>query len=304
MRHILVVPLLLLVAGATACSTTPPTITPAPDAAAGHEAATLDPSAEQVTVDVLNSQVAVGLERVGFDMTDAQGMPADTGSDVDLVFYKVSELEPGQNRLQRAASGKALYFGEQLPHGGNWVVYNDFDSSGLWYFDVTVTGGDGTISQGRGEVDVSGRIDTPRLGQQAPTTDTPRLGVGVELADLTTDPKPIEVLYEMSVGEALDTGKPTLVYFGSPEHCDTDDCAATLLQVQKIMRQQGEAMNIIHIESRDLADPEQLSATAVAWGLPSDPWTFLFDGRGFLVARVEGPVDHIELGLLIDQMVQ
>jgi hypothetical protein len=275
------VPLLLLVAGATACSTTPPTITPAPDAAAGHEAATLDPSAEQVTVDVLNSQVAVGLERVAFDMTDAQGMPADTGSDVDLVFYKVSELEPGQNRLQRAASG-----------------------NGPWYFDVTVTGGDGTISQGRGEVDVSGRIDTPRLGQQAPTTDTPRLGVGVELADLTTDPKPIEVLYEMSVGEALDTGKPTLVYFGSPEHCDTDDCAATLLQVQKIMRQQGEAMNIIHIESRDLADPEQLSATAVAWGLPSDPWTFLFDGRGFLVARVEGPVDHIELGLLIDQMVQ
>ncbi|MFN2251294.1 MAG: TlpA family protein disulfide reductase, partial [Anaerolineae bacterium] len=151
---------------------------------------------------------------------------------------------------------------------------------------------------------VAGRIDTPRLGQTPPTTDTPKLTDGAALADLTSDPDPDEALYQMTVGEAIESGKPTLVLFASPGHCANEDCAATLAAVRRIARQKAGELNVIHIESRDLADPTQMSATAKAWGLPSEPWTFLFDNRGFLVARVEGPVEQVELGLLIDQMVK
>jgi hypothetical protein len=303
MRALIIALILFISVGTAACNASPPTITPAPDEGAVLDDATLEPGAEEMTVDVRNSQVAVGLERIAFDLADASGAPVNTPGEADIVFYKLSEIQPGANQLQRSASGKALYFGESMPHGGSWVVYNDFDTSGPWAFDVSLTGDDGTVSQGRGRLEVAGRIDTPRLGQQPPTTDTPKLGDGVELAGLTTDPKPVEALYEMTVGEALASGKPTMVHFGSPAHCETDDCAATLLQVQKIGRQQGDNMNIIHIESRDLEDPTQLSQTALEWGLPSEPWTFLFDDRGFLVARVEGPIENVELGLLIKQML-
>lgn len=298
----LVLALTLVAVVVSGCTNTPPTITPAPVAGDPESAATVDPNAESLTLEVLNSEVALGLERVSFTMTDADGLPFGSGADVDVSFYKVSEPAAGQEELQKAASGKALYFGEALPGGGAWVVYNDFDSSGRWVFDVTARSGS-RLGQGRGSLEVAGTTDAPRIGAAAPTTDTPRLEEGTDLDALTSDASPVEALYTMSLADAFASGQPTVVLFASPAHCATDDCRATLEEVKKLLGQRGSSMNFLHIESRDLDEPDQLSETAAAWGLASDLWTFVFDERGFVAARAEGPIDSVELGLLIDEFV-
>lgn len=300
--------LLLLVTTAVtvalvACAGTPPTITPSAQESESSGAATKDPSAEEITVDVHNTQLALGLERVAFSLTDASGQPVSTDSELEVIFYKVSEPKEGQEQLQRSASGGAVYFGKGMPHGGSWVVYNDFDSSGEWILDVTASSG-GWKGQGRASMDVAGRTSTPRIGAKAPSTDTPYLHEGVTLEDLTSDDAPVQALYKMSLAEALQTGKPTALLFASPAHCDSDDCRATLAEFKKVLGQRGGSMNFIHVESKDLKQPDQQSATAEAWGLPTDLWTFLLDDKGFVLSRIEGPVDAVELGLVIDEFVK
>jgi hypothetical protein len=197
-----------------------------------------------------------------------------------------------------SASGKAIRFGDELPGGGSWVVYHDFDSSGPWSVEITATlpgGGHGT---GRARFTIQGRTQTPRVGDRPTMVDTPKLGEGVALASLTSDQAPVEALYRQSVADALASGKPSVVFFGAPASCAT--CAATLEEVKAVLAGTGSQVNFIHVESADPANPGQPTAAAKAWGVPADvPWTFVLDPSGSVMGRVEGPLSRTELDLLV-----
>jgi len=295
--------LVLLVAVLTAgCANTPPTITPAPTAAAAADAPTADPNARPLTVEVLNQDHVVGFERVAFRLLDETGTPVPSGGEVEVSFNRVSDIAPGQTLSQPVASGKAVYFGAGLPGGGAWVVYHDFDSSGPWSFDVSMTGPDGTHSTGKGSLELQGRSTVPAAGDRPPAEDTPKLSEGGALADLTSDPDPDERLYQRSVADVIQARRPAVVFFGSPQHCPTPSCATTLAEVKKVMGSLGSQVDFLHVESRDLTDPTRLSSAAQAWGLTTEPWTFILNARGGIAARVEGEIDSQELELLVKNM--
>ena len=133
--------LLVILAG---CASTPPTVTPGAEtstAAGGAPpgavdvtgAPTADPNAKPVTIELVNTEVAPGPERIIFRVKDEAGQEVTDGN-VTVGMYRL--LPDG--RASRSASGAAAYFGAGQPGGGTWAVYTEFDSSGPWGLEVDV----------------------------------------------------------------------------------------------------------------------------------------------------------------------
>jgi hypothetical protein len=288
------------------CTSAPPTITPssagdaAGDAAGetGGVAPTVDPSAERLTVTLQNAHVAMGLERLAFQVADATGGPIASSSKVEVSVSRAEEVGEGGTLLQATASGEAVRFGDELTGGGAWVVYHEFDSSGLWSMEAKATLPDGRFGSGIAKFTVEGTGLTPRVGDRPAGIETPKVGGDVPVTRISTDPSPVEALYRLSVSEALSNGKPTVVTFGSPGTCAP--CATTIEEVKAVLASQGSRVNFVHVEAVDPADPTTATAAAQAWGIPADvPWTFVFDAQGYVQGRVEGSVSRTELELLV-----
>jgi hypothetical protein len=280
------------------CSGDPPTVTPPIPTTDPGARATAPAGAVSWSVEPLNTKLGIGFERVAFRLNDGAGQPVRSGT-IDLVFYRVTS----DGATQRVATGQALYFGPTLPGGGSWVAYTEFDSSGPWVMDINGRTDDGRTGTAESQLLVSGRDGMPTYGFPPPEIETPSLADGLSLEQLSSDRSPLEMLYRQSVGEAVGQGKPALIHFGSPAHCEGDACRAAMTEIRAIATRYGERLNTVHVESRDLENPSELSEAAKAWDLPSEPWTFLFDGSGFLAVRVEGAIGNTELGLLIDRVL-
>jgi hypothetical protein len=287
---------LVLAAALAACSSLPPTITPAPSTGS-NLAPTIDPSLPKLTVDVANTQLSLGEERIAFHLHGPSGELL-TGDGIEATVKILAVRADGSEAS--VASGPALYFGSAMPGGGAWVTYSTFDSSGRWVLQVTASKPDGWQAVGRANLDVQGRTALPRVGSRPPATENPTIA-GDDASAVTSDPQPDPELYRMTVAQALDSGRPTVVFLGSPAHCDTDACSATLREIKATRAKYASRVNFIHIETRDLADPASVSPAAEEWHLPSEPWTFILDKSGLVANRIEGPIDQVELGLLLDR---
>ena len=284
--------LTLLAAGG--CTGAPPTITPPAGTPNPLATPTVNPNAQALTIEVLNTELAPGEERVIFRLKDPAGTEVTDG-DVQVAMYRL--LSDGQ--AAKAASGAAAYFGAGQPGGGEWAVYTEFDSSGPWGFEVTLNHPQLGLATGRVNVDVAARPKTPKVGERPTVTDSPV--AADDLAAITSDPEPDPALYAQTVGQVMVGGKPAVIYFGSPAHCPTQLCAASLAALKQVKAQFGDQVSFIHIETRDLKAPTQISATAQAWGLPSEPWTFVLDKAGRVNTRLEGGLDAGELSAVLMQ---
>lgn len=275
----------------------PPTITPTAPTADPQARVTAAPGARTFAMKVTTAIIGPGFDRFAFIVTDDKGQEVQNGT-VETVFYSQGATGP-----QRSAAGPALYFGRGLVGGGRWVSYTDFDISGQWSIDITVKMIDGTQGVARADFQVAGRTALLAANQSPADGDTPTAAPDA-LASVTTDPKPIAAMYATSFADAVKTHKSIVVHFSSPGRCTDAVCREALDPVKRAMPDWEKDVVFIHVESRDAADPSQLSATAKAWGLPNDPWTFVFDRRGRLYARVDGAVSAEELGLMINQALK
>ena len=282
-----------------ACSIMDPaTVTPFVPTPDRLSQVTPEASAAAFTLVPLNTQLGVGFERFAFRLLDETNTPVKQAI-VKPVFY---EGIPGGDSLREAA-GDALFFGPTLPGGGAWVLYTEFDSSGPWTIDVTIQLPDGRSAVARASVTVEGRTLLPRAGMKPPTVDTPKTD-GDDFSAFTTDPNPLEHLYRLSIADAMETGRPFIVLFASAEHCENEMCRVMMSEYRALWTAYRDRVEFIHIESRNIEQPSLLSPTASAWGIPSEPWLFMFDGRGFMQYRVEGGAERTELSLLVDRLLQ
>jgi hypothetical protein len=279
-----------------ACTGTPPTVTPVvgtPNPLASPSAVS---NAKPLTIKVLNTELAPGEERVTFRLKAPDGTDITDGT-ANVGVYRILS---GSGQAAKSASGPAAFFGSGQTGGGEWVVYSEFDSSGPWGFEVSLDHPTYGPAVGRVNIEVAARPRTPKVGDHVPSPDSPTAAAG-DLATITSDPSPDPGLYTMTVGDAAASGKPTVIYFGSPAHCSTQLCADSLAALKQVKGQFGSQVNFIHVETRDLKDPAQLSPTTAAWGLPSEPWTFVLDKAGRVNTRMEGGLDPLELQAVLQQ---
>ena len=190
-------------------------------------------------------------------------------------------------------SGDATSYSDyEVPY---WVVYPQVPSPGYWGLVGDITLPDGTRSQVQFTIEVTSTVSAPDIGQTPPASHNRTLTTEPNLAKLTSDAAPEPGLYQLTVADALKSGKSTVVTFATPAFCQSRLCAPVVNSVKAVYSDFKGRVNFIHIEVYKTFNPLVYADEMEQWHLVSEPWTFVLDKTGKVAARLGGPVSPREL---------
>ncbi len=155
--------------------------------------------------------------------------------------------------------------------------------------------------QALGNLVVRKRTAAPAVGDRAIASRNPVLRPGVDPKTVTTAEPPDRELLRTTVAAALAAKRPFVVTFSTPLFCQTRTCGPVVQVVQAVAKDwQGRGVDFIHIEVYKDNDPAKGTNRWVnEWNLPSEPFTFVVDGKGIVRARLEGAFSTAELGAAV-----
>jgi hypothetical protein len=263
------------------------------------------------------NRLAIGLLRNGSPVNDAGA----------VVKLKIFNLETSTPTVQGELA--TTYYGQGLP-AGIWVTYATFDKPGNVGIEIQAQmPGQSQPSVRRYNLDVRPVSAAPHIGQPAIATKTLTVRDVPDVKQLSSGPNPDPALYQISLDQALTNGKPTAVLFATPNFCRTATCGPSVTVLSQLQKKYGDRMNIIHSEvyRYPFGDSAKLQADGIAaaeragrsptsdelraglsdamanWNLPSEPWLFLIDAKGVIVARYEGGITSEELSPAIEHLL-
>ena len=191
-------------------------------------------------------------------------------------------------------------------HGAGDIVVNiaqvDFDSEGNWVAEIKANRNGQSIANISAVLDVhrEGQAHSVPVGWPAPRS-VHKISSDVEdLFEIDTSSMPDPHMHDITIADAVTSGKPTLIIFGTPGFCVSLTCGPTKEIVDDLYEQRKDEAHFIHIEPYDLAKArggEGLRAIPLMgeWGLYTEPWIFMIDHNGNVFAKFEGLVGPEEL---------
>jgi hypothetical protein len=207
-----------------------------------------------------------------------------------LTFF--FPIEP--SAVARGNSVTATYRWVDVKGKGIYVTRAEFDQSGMWGVEVNGDVAGRTIGPARTRFPVKVKPDTPAIGSDAPRSRnlTARDVSDIKLIDSGVVPND---MHDLTIADAIATGKPLVVVFATPGFCATQTCAPVVEEMSTLKRAIGGAANFVHVEI--YKDPKNRIPydTVTEWGLTSEPWVFLVDKRGKVAAKFEGPAPQAEV---------
>ena len=269
------------------------------------------------------SEAVVGPNRIALGLVRNGSPVNDPGAQVQLRFFDLADTGATPQ-----GETEAIYYGKGLP-AAVYVAYPTFPKAGEWGVEVTTRlSGQAEPSVSRLRLEVHEESAAPNIGEPAISTRTLTPADVPDPSYLSSGKVEDLALYQISLDQALQSGKPTALLFATPAFCRTAVCGPSLDVMRALHRQYGEQVNFIHVEVyrhpfgesfraqeelfRRLAEenraatPEErvqgLSDAMAAWHLPSEPWLFLIDAGGTIVARYEGGITEDELGPVIAKL--
>jgi len=168
-----------------------------------------------------------------------------------------------------------------------------FDREGTWTALVQVQDRSETIL-GTGQFRVRANALNRAPGMRALATQTPTVDDARGVDPICTR-DPICPMHEVTLAEAIRSGKPTVFLFGTPAFCETRTCGPNLAELLEVREQVAAGAHFIHAEVYRDDDPDTINArigspTMEAWDFRSEPWVYLIDRRGVIRHRYEGPI--------------
>lgn len=271
------------------------------------------------------SEAIAGKNRIAIGLVRDNTPLNDPAAKVHLRFFNLDATNP----QAVIAESDASYYGQGLP-AAFYVAYPTFDKPGNWGVEIQVQlPGQAQPIVSKQRLEVKQQSAVPNIGQPAISTRTPTVKDVPDVAQLSSGPNPDPAMYQVSLDQALKSGKPTALLFATPAYCRTATCGPSLEVMQSLQKTFGQQVNFIHVEvykypfdqsvklqeqavaqatkeNRELTAAEAsagLSDAMVAWNLSSEPWLFLIDSKGIIAARYEGGLTKEELGPALQKLV-
>lgn len=246
---------------------------------------------------VANSDLGVGPARLVVGVAEEDG--SRLGSPGDRIEVEVAPLD-GAGQTMRVP-GVFTWILEDVVGVYRAEVF--FDAAGTWTATVHPASGEPLPAVPFG---VQEETYAPNVGEPAPVAPTPTLD-NAALDDLTTDDDPDPRFYEVTLDEAVTSGRPTVIVFATPAYCTSATCGPMLDTVKETASVYPD-VNFIHVEVYTgfnepgfAPDPAHLAPAVRAdyWNLPSEPWVFVIDDQGIVAGRFEGVLAPEELTALL-----
>jgi hypothetical protein len=238
-----------------------------------------------------SADFAVGEPRISFALFD--GAEAASG----VTGIRISAVELGEDlsatdQLPTWTGEATGYIDYEIPY---WVFYPRIDSPGYWGMVAEIDREDGSTVRADFLVEVQPASAAPAVGAAAPASINRTLATEPDIALLSSANDPDPAFHQLTVADAVATGRPTVVGFLTPAFCQTKWCAPVLDSLAAARAETGDAVNFIHIEVYDDFQELTVVKEMAEWGLATEPWVFVLDGDGRVVARFSGPLSPEEL---------
>jgi hypothetical protein len=251
------------------------------------EPAAVSSLASEVQLAVASDDFEVGKSRLPIVLYAGteRGAPAKK---VSLMALDLSTDPPSQGW-----EGEAINYEDYwIPY---WVAYPQLPQAGYWGFRALITMEDGSQEQAQFTVQVMEHSSSPAVGSEAPASQNRTLKTEPDIHNLSSGAEPNPGLYEMTVAEAISSGRPTVVVLATPGFCTSQLCAPVVDSVEAVYPEFKDRVNFIHLEIYKDFDPLVESDEVKEWKLTSEPWTFVLDRQGKVAAKFGGPLGSKEL---------
>lgn len=130
-------------------------------------------------------------------------------------------------------------------------------------------------------------VPVPSAGMALPPFDTPTFAddQGFEaICSRTPEPCPF---HEISLTEALSTGKPVVYYVGTPAFCSTGSCGPALDALITASEEYGDRVEFVHAEVYSDAAGTVVTDAVGAVGMFYEPALFVTDANGVITERLD-----------------
>ena len=282
------------VPAAAVTSTTAPTAVPATTATPTTAPRAVPAAASSGGLEPIlaTTVLHVGAQRVSFLLTTPDSLVKVPEATVTSVF-----LGDGQAVTQTKRAEFHLW-----PYGvrGSYATEINFDRPGRWRLDIEVNH-ESVQGQTHVELDVAAESIVPGIGTIPPLSHNKTLSNVGDIQRLTTHYLPDPDLYQLTIADAVATGRPTVVVFASPAFCTSPTCGPQTETVTELKEGYGGQANFIHVEIYDNPHLIQgdlgqakLVQSVQDWGISAVPgwfnesWTFVLGPGGAIAQRFEG----------------
>jgi hypothetical protein len=257
-------------------------------AGVGSSASPAATSSGQVTgvaASVIGTDFAVGSNRFTFTLVN-NNQPI-TGARPVVYFFSLH----GFNATP-AGSGIGTFESVGSLSTGIYVTHTTFDQAGKWGAEIDLQSG-GKKRSLQTIFDVTAHSVTPAVGAAAPPSRNPTVSqVPVSKLDSGVPP---DDMHRDSIAGAIARHRPLLVLFASAAYCGTFQCGPEIAAVRSLERPYRASVDFVHVDVFHNARPPRLSTTAIQWHIRSQPWVFIVNRHGSIVAKFEGPAPASEL---------
>ena len=235
----------------------------------------------------MSGDTAVGTPRIVFGLFDGPDPVFDAKS-VSLTIVPV-----GQENAEPVWQGLADNYSDyEVPY---WIATPTLPSPGFWGVTADVVLADGRSVTSQFTIEAKAESSAVAVGEMAPLSQNRTLATEPDINKLSSGNEPDPAFYQLTVAEAVASGKPTVVGFITPGLCESKWCAPVLNSVSIVRDSLGDQVNFIHIEV--FADFQTLTFVPemAEWGLETEPYIFVLDKGGRVTASLAGPVSPREL---------
>ncbi len=148
-----------------------------------------------------------------------------------------------------------------------------------------------------------GKGGPPRPGDRAIRVDTPTKDDVRDVSEIDTRIPP-GTMHEVSLADVLGK-RPVVITFATPGLCRSRVCGPIVDELEELKARNEGRAEFIHMEVFNDNELEKgYRPEFRAWRLPSEPWTFMIDRRGIVVAAFEGPASIAEMQKAIDRAIR
>lgn len=255
------------------------------------------------------SVMRVGDNRVGFALFDVARKQVDAssaavytakpdGTDVQGPYTAGKQSIAVKTQYRSAQAAADLADGDQI-----WVAKVPFEQPGQRIM-FALADVDGELQQTSPfEFKVSAKGGPPDIGDDAIEIETlTGADVGGDYEQLSTRVPPPEDMLSTNFADVL--GKePVVLQFATPALCQTRVCGPVVDIAEQVRAESGDGVVFIQQEIyNDNEVSKGFREQVGAWGLPTEPWTFVIDRDGKVVQRFEGAFSAEELTAAVKQV--
>ncbi len=292
---------------------------------------------------IVTSELVVGPNRFAIGLVDQEAGAPVLGAQVHFRFFKLLNGQAEQRFADDAefvgfetfyiddATKKKVVTGDI----GVYVSNVAFDSQGDWGVEVTGTSNGQALGPLQTGFTVLEKGQALTIGDPAPRSRQLTVNDVADISEIDTSFPPRIPMHNLTIADAVATGKPVIVAFATPAFCETRTCGPVMETVMDpLYEKYKEQAVFIHIEPYFLKEAreskglcavpvfnlelarqgltegpgpcptlsaDQLPPPSESWNLTSEPIVFVIDRQGNIARKFEGIVGPQEVEPALQQ---